>query len=417
MSGSPRARRASTSTARTAVQSLGQQPRVGLGPVRAPHGQHAAGAEGIGHDFDAGRGVERRVGGRDGPVGTVVDVEADHVVRPRVGGQVLEHVGDHDVHAWVGERVTGQVPQVGAMPTDEVLLDLDHVDVLEHCGRDGFPKREPDAESADEQPPGVGPRVERRRDECPFRPAVAGVHQEDAVAHHLVVLAHLPQHELAARGRDPLEDDRVCQRRTRRPRSRASTTARAAAVPRKSSGACRAIVVPTSRPISRVPLFRPLRQAIAAAAPTNARGGSATPTASDRGRSTSGVATAASRNNTVDGRPKDPVAGDVEHHTGGHHEHSEQDRERGRQSLRPDGAHPVELRRRCARVDTGGHRRWGLRSAAWESGATTGGWHRQETFPRKRRRSHGPAGRSRAAASSAAGRARRTTPVVPSVTG
>ena len=77
-------------------------------------------------------------------------------------------------------------------------------------------------------------------------------------------------------------------------------------MPANISGACSAIVVPASRPICRLPLLRPLRQAIPAAMAANASGGRTTPLASERGRSTSGVPTAASRKSTVDGRPKEP---------------------------------------------------------------------------------------------------------------
>src|SRR5829696_7847704 len=100
----------------------------------------------------------------------------------------------------------------------------------------------------------AGKRLHRGPDQQPLGPTVAGVHQEDTVAHDLVVLADPTEDQLASWSDDPLDDDRldddrldddrldddrldddrlVGQRRTSRTVTRVSTTRSAATVPAK----------------------------------------------------------------------------------------------------------------------------------------------------------------------------------------
>src|SRR5829696_2612421 len=184
-----------------------QQRLEGGRRVRAPHREPPIRHEAAGERVEARFPVHRLVVHCDRPLRTVVDVEADRVVPVGPGAQPNPQVGGDYLHPRVVHGVRRPSGEVGAVPAHHRRLDLYDRHELDARAPDRLGEREADPEPADQQPRARRGGTQRRPDQLPLRPAVSGVHQEDAVADDLAVLARASQDQLAARGAQALDRD------------------------------------------------------------------------------------------------------------------------------------------------------------------------------------------------------------------
>lgn len=117
--------------------------------------------------------------------GAVVDVQQDRVVR-RAVAQYVADVADVHVDPRIAQHVRDVRHEPGPQPFDEERFDLNHVDPLDARVAQQRRRREPQAEPADQYPPGLRVTVQHGLGQPLLGGRLDGVHEEHAVDDQLV---------------------------------------------------------------------------------------------------------------------------------------------------------------------------------------------------------------------------------------